>query len=458
MSSWLEHHVGRIGDLYVARGARGTGAGSALVANVIENLRARGATHLLLNAHPDALRFYERLGFREESRNLVLDLEVREVGAGRSFGGIHVQTDDLGEVERAVRQFVPRLPGASRGSIVSPVRNGWIAVYDDVCDRDPSMLRRLATELSRPDGGGRAVARRRARRGRALRPARGRPRRRRVPLGAGALRPAAARRRDRARGEPARGRATHRRRPRGCARRRAHGSLPERAAAGRRAPRPRSAARSGSRAGSTAGTTRRSSPAPFGSTADADALRRRPLSLLRPRSDRPRREGSRRRRGRDRSLRSAGVALREEPGGEGAGVGGGRLGAARVGRHLRVPRGAAPRAAALAGRRGGARGRAAARLPVRRLLEAVLRAAPRRGGRAGALRGRARPARCAARAAAVPDRASFGLADTAYLPWVLRARDVLGISLEPWPSLSAWVERVSERPSVAAELELLAAL
>ena len=47
-----------------------------------------------------------------------------------------------------MRQFVPRLPGRSRGSLVAPPRNGWIAVYDDVCDRDPSMLRRLANELS----------------------------------------------------------------------------------------------------------------------------------------------------------------------------------------------------------------------------------------------------------------------------------------------------------------------
>ncbi len=148
VSSWLEDHVGRIGDLYVEKAARGGGAGRELMGAVIENLRARGATHLLVNAHPDALRLYELLGFREISRNLVIDLEVREVGAGRSFGSIHVQTDDLGAVERAVRQFVPRLPGGSRGSIVSPVRDGWIAVYDDVCDRDPSMLRRLATELS----------------------------------------------------------------------------------------------------------------------------------------------------------------------------------------------------------------------------------------------------------------------------------------------------------------------
>jgi GNAT superfamily N-acetyltransferase len=148
VSSWLEDHIGRIGDLYVERRVRGGGAGRALVGAAVENLRARGASHLLLDAHPDALRFYELLGFREVSRNLVLDLEAREVGAGRSFGSIHVQTDDLGTVERAVRQFVPRLPGGSRGSIISPVRDGWIAVYDDVCDRDPAMLRRLATELS----------------------------------------------------------------------------------------------------------------------------------------------------------------------------------------------------------------------------------------------------------------------------------------------------------------------
>jgi GNAT superfamily N-acetyltransferase len=148
VSSWLEDHVARIGDLYVIPAARRSGAGGALVETVIENARARGATHLLLGANLESLAFYERLGFREESRNLMLALHVREVGAGRSYGAIHVQTDDLAAVERAVHQFVPRLPGRSRGSTVSAPRGGWIAVYDDVCDRDPSMLRRLAKELS----------------------------------------------------------------------------------------------------------------------------------------------------------------------------------------------------------------------------------------------------------------------------------------------------------------------
>jgi glutathione S-transferase len=53
---------------------------------------------------------------------------------------------------------------------------------------------------------------------------------------------------------------------------------------------------------------------------------------------------------------------------------------------------------------------------------------------------------------------AFGLADVAYVPWVLRATEVLGIELEPWPALRAWVERLSSRPSIAAERELVAAL
>jgi glutathione S-transferase len=53
---------------------------------------------------------------------------------------------------------------------------------------------------------------------------------------------------------------------------------------------------------------------------------------------------------------------------------------------------------------------------------------------------------------------AFGLADIAFLPWVLRARSSLGVALDRWPSLAAWLDRASERPSVAAEIELLAAL
>jgi ribosomal protein S18 acetylase RimI-like enzyme len=152
VTAWLEDHFARIDDLFVAEAGRRHGTGRGLVDTVIENLRARGATHLFVNANPEALAFYERLGFREESRNLVLPLEVREVGVGRSYGSIHVQSDDLGAIERAVGQFVPRLPGGSRGSEVTQPRNGWTTVYDEACDRDPSALRRLARELSERTG------------------------------------------------------------------------------------------------------------------------------------------------------------------------------------------------------------------------------------------------------------------------------------------------------------------
>jgi len=52
----------------------------------------------------------------------------------------------------------------------------------------------------------------------------------------------------------------------------------------------------------------------------------------------------------------------------------------------------------------------------------------------------------------------FGLADAAYLPWILRAEASLGVDLDAHPSLADWVARAGERPSVAAERALQAAL
>jgi RNA polymerase-associated protein len=53
---------------------------------------------------------------------------------------------------------------------------------------------------------------------------------------------------------------------------------------------------------------------------------------------------------------------------------------------------------------------------------------------------------------------SFGLADVAYVPWVLRLRDMLGVSLTEHPALEDWLGRLVERPSIAAEAGLVAAL
>ena len=52
----------------------------------------------------------------------------------------------------------------------------------------------------------------------------------------------------------------------------------------------------------------------------------------------------------------------------------------------------------------------------------------------------------------------FGIADAAYLPWILRAETMLDVDLDQYPALAEWVARTRERPSVAAETTLLAAL
>jgi glutathione S-transferase len=53
---------------------------------------------------------------------------------------------------------------------------------------------------------------------------------------------------------------------------------------------------------------------------------------------------------------------------------------------------------------------------------------------------------------------AFGLADVAYLPWVIRARDLLGVDLTPYAAVDDWLARLSARPSVEAELGVVAAL
>ena len=50
----------------------------------------------------------------------------------------------------------------------------------------------------------------------------------------------------------------------------------------------------------------------------------------------------------------------------------------------------------------------------------------------------------------------FSLAEISYVPWILRARDVLGVALPT--HLRAWLDELCERPSVAAEAELLRSL
>jgi len=53
---------------------------------------------------------------------------------------------------------------------------------------------------------------------------------------------------------------------------------------------------------------------------------------------------------------------------------------------------------------------------------------------------------------------AYGLADIAYVPWVLRARGMLDVPLDPYPAVAGWVARMLERPAVAAEAQVIAAL
>ena len=52
----------------------------------------------------------------------------------------------------------------------------------------------------------------------------------------------------------------------------------------------------------------------------------------------------------------------------------------------------------------------------------------------------------------------FGLADIAYVPWILRARDRLDVDLGRFSAWADWVARLEERPSIAAEIEVVASL
>jgi hypothetical protein len=139
-----------------ARIVLGDGEPHDELADVVVRLRDAGATRVTVAVEEGddrRLAALARLGFVAVERVLSVELEVlgRDLERrprGPSFGSIHVQTDDVPAVERGVRRFVPLLPGRSQGSVVSQPRNGWVAVYDELADRDPSALKRLARELS----------------------------------------------------------------------------------------------------------------------------------------------------------------------------------------------------------------------------------------------------------------------------------------------------------------------
>jgi len=119
---------------------------------LIDEARGRGEETVSVETTREAGDAWVRAGFSEQARVLEASVASLEHRLSRdkapSYGSVHVQTDDLDGVIRAVRQFVPRMPGGSKGSVVAPPRNGWIGVYDELADRNSEMLRRLAREIS----------------------------------------------------------------------------------------------------------------------------------------------------------------------------------------------------------------------------------------------------------------------------------------------------------------------
>lgn len=154
VATWRGPRMGFLDVLYVRSTARREGVAAELVREVASRLRAAGAEMLeleVLASNGPARAVYERWGMRPVELTLgapVDELETRLAPAtGPTFGSIHVQTDDVGAVRQAVQKVLPRL-GRSAGTGVTGPRNGWVAVHDELCDREPTQLQRLAKELS----------------------------------------------------------------------------------------------------------------------------------------------------------------------------------------------------------------------------------------------------------------------------------------------------------------------
>ena len=151
--------VGYLSSLYVRPSARGHGVAAELVKEIAARLRAQGVEVLeldVLATNEGARAIYERWGFTPVQFTLGAPIDVLEQrlvrASGPTFGSVHVQTDDVDVVERAVQKELPRL-GRSAGTSVTGPRNGWIVVHDELLDREPKSLRALAKELSYVTGG-----------------------------------------------------------------------------------------------------------------------------------------------------------------------------------------------------------------------------------------------------------------------------------------------------------------
>ncbi len=145
------HGHAHVNIVYVVPQQRRRGVTRALLAEFASRAREAGIEHLTLDVATDneaGREVWRRMGFTEWALRLTAPLDRVEHGreAGESYASLHVQTDDRDAVDAAVAKYLPRLGGS--GARVEGPRNGWVAVYAELVDRDRRARERLASELS----------------------------------------------------------------------------------------------------------------------------------------------------------------------------------------------------------------------------------------------------------------------------------------------------------------------
>jgi ribosomal protein S18 acetylase RimI-like enzyme len=147
--------VWHIAFAHVQRRARRQGVLKALMREALREGRQRGSVRVTLDVQADnavGLAVWRRLGFDHDKYYLAAGLAELDERLGRderpaSQGAVYVQTDDEAVVERAVQKYLPRIGRSASTTVSSPV-NGWTRVDDELGNREPKALRRLARELS----------------------------------------------------------------------------------------------------------------------------------------------------------------------------------------------------------------------------------------------------------------------------------------------------------------------
>jgi ribosomal protein S18 acetylase RimI-like enzyme len=137
--------------VYVRPEFRRRGVTRALLSEFAARAREKGIGHLTLDVATQnevGREVWRRMGFSEWALRLTAPLERLEGtrAEGESYASLHVQTDDRDAVDATVAKYLPRFGGS--GARVEGPRNGWVAVYAELVDRDRHARERLASELS----------------------------------------------------------------------------------------------------------------------------------------------------------------------------------------------------------------------------------------------------------------------------------------------------------------------